>query len=231
MKPILLLISAAMLLSSCSTLPEIAPVKPSEASVIRQQCLALFPQGKWQFVHSVEASMPGGRQTTMIGVIRISSADKTIHCVMMTIEGLVLFDGVFDGQKVIINRGVPPFDSPAFAKGMIDDIRLIFFHPQSFQNQSFQTQTPDVDIGTSEDGALICRFHTGKDITQDLLIRPNGSWMIRQYHGKQLKRTVHAYINKDKVLRKKRDPMKIKLSAHGSSGYSLLLKRIESQNW
>ena len=93
MKQILLLVSAAMLLSSCGALPEIVPVSPSEASAIRQQCLMLFPQGKWQFVHSIEASMPGGRQTIMIGVTRISSVDKTIHCVMMTIEGLVLFDG------------------------------------------------------------------------------------------------------------------------------------------
>jgi hypothetical protein len=218
MKLILLLVSAVMLLSSCSVLPEIAPVAPSEESAIRQRCKALFPQGKWQFVHSIEASMPGGRHTTMIGITRISSTDLTIHCVMMTIEGLVLFDGVFDGQEVIINRGVPPFDSSAFAKGMIDDIRLIFFHPQ----------VDDVDIGMSEDGALICRYCTDKETAQDVVIRPNGSWMIRQYHGKQLKRTVRADVNSNTA--KKRIPDKITLNAYVSQGYSLILKRIESNH-
>jgi len=221
MKLILLLVSLMMLLASCSALPEIAPVAPSEESVIRQQCKALFPHGKWQFVHSIEADMTGGRQTTMIGITSISSTDLTIHCVMMTIEGLVLFDGVFDGQKIIINRGVPPFDSPSFAKGMIDDIRLIFFHPQ----------TPAINAGFLEDGALICRFHTGKETAQDVVIRPNGSWAIHQYHGKQLKRTVQTFVNENGVLREKSAPVKIKLTAHVSSGYSLLLKRIKLQNW
>ncbi len=103
---------------------------------------------------------------------------------------------------------------------MIDDIRLIFFRPQ----------VDDVDIGMSEDGALICRYSTDKETAQDVVIRPNGSWMIRQYHGKQLKRTVRTFVNEDGVLRKKFDPVRIKLTAHGSPGYSLLLKRIESQN-
>ena len=219
MKYNLLLVSVAMLLASCSALPEIAPVAPSEESAIRLQCKELFPDGKWQFVHSIEADMAGGRQTTMIGVTSISSADLTIHCVMMTIEGLVLFDGVFDGQKVIINRGVPPFDTPSFAKGMIDDIRLIFFHPR----------TPAINTGSLEDGALICRFHIGKETAQDVVIRPNGSWTIHQYHGKQLKRTVQTFVNEDGVLREKSAPVRIKLTAHGSSGYSLLLKRIKLQ--
>jgi len=219
--PGILLFSIVMLLSSCSALPEIVPVASSEVSVIRQKCKALFPQGKWQFVHSIEASMPGGRQTTMIGVTRISSADKTIQSVMMTIEGLVLFDGVYNGQKIMINRGVPPFDTPALAQGMMDDIRLIFFHPQ----------VPAIHIGSSEDGALICRYNTGKKITQDVLIHPNGSWTIHQYHGSLLKRTVRAFVNEDRVFPEKPDPARIKLSAHGASGYSLLLKRIESQNW
>ncbi len=220
MKQILLLVSLTMLLASCSALPEIAPVAPSKESAIRQQCKALFPQGKWQFVHSIEASMPGGRQTTMIGVTRISSADKTIHCVMMTIEGLVLFDGVFNGHKVIINRGVPPFDTPSFAQGMIDDIKLIFFNPR----------TPAIHVGSMENGALICRFHTGKETAQDVVIHPNGSWMIRQYHGNQRKRTVQIFINEDRVLGEKSEPVRIKLTALGSSGYSLLLKRIKLQN-
>ncbi|MDM8554363.1 hypothetical protein QUF75_06495 [Desulfococcaceae bacterium HSG7] len=213
----LLLVSVAMLLASCSALPEIAPIAPSEESAIRQQCKALFPQGKWQFVHSIEANMAGGRQTTMIGVTSISSTDLTIHCVMMTIEGLVLFDGVFDGQKIIINRGVPPFDSPSFAKGMIDDIRLIFFHPQ----------TPAINAGSLEDGALICRFHTGKKTAQDVVIRPNGSWMIRRYQDNQLKRIVRADVNAN-ANTARCIPDKITLNAHGSQGsYSLILKRIE----
>ena len=74
-------------------------------------------------------------------------------------------------------------------------------------------------------------YRMGKESTQDAVIHPNGSWMIRQYHARQLKRTVQTFLNEDRVLREKSDPMRIKLTAHGSSGYSLLLKRIESQNW
>jgi hypothetical protein len=76
-----------------------------------------------------------------MGVTELSSDPERIHAVMMTIEGLVLFDALFDG-KLTINRGVAPFDSREFAEGLMDDIRLIFFKPAGNA----------VDAGLTEDG-------------------------------------------------------------------------------
>ncbi len=206
-------IIVGLLLSACAALPRITLIEPDQASVIRSKCQTLFPQGKWQFTHSIEASLPGDRHTTMIGVTRISTADHKIDCVMMTIEGLVLFEGGWDGEKVVIRRGVPPFDKKTFARGMLDDIRLIFFHPQATAFQS----------GELENGNLVCRYSIDRQITQDIIISPDGSWMLRQYDNKHPIRTVRASENAEGV-----QAPEITLQAKGD--YSLRLKLIQAHH-
>ncbi len=46
----------------------------------------------------------------------------------MTIEGFVLFDAEA-GETLTVHRAVPPFDAPAFAAALAEDIRLAFFSP------------------------------------------------------------------------------------------------------
>ena len=82
-----------------------------------------------------------------MGVTVISPEERKIESVIMTIEGFVFLDAYYD-QKVVINRGIPPFDSIDFARGMMDDIKLIFFKPEGGL----------IESGMSDDGSYLCRY-------------------------------------------------------------------------
>ena len=92
-----------LLLTACAGMPRINAVDTARASKALKACENAFPDGKWQFAHVIEANLPGGREAQLIGVTEMSSKPERIHAVMMTIEGLVLFDALEDG-KLTINR-------------------------------------------------------------------------------------------------------------------------------
>jgi len=208
-------------LISCSGLPDLgvtgsfAPIEKMEKS-----CFDPYPSKNWQFVHSIEASMSGDKTSFMLGVTIISPETGTVRCVMMTLEGFVLFEAVYDG-KVIIKRAVPPFDSLGFARGLMDDIRLIFFKPEGLLTEA----------GIAGDGASRCRFKNKEGMVTDVLMKKDGGWGIRRYNRwSTLIRSVDAYdceYRSDHAEVKV--PGRLELIAHGSGGYSLRLELIEGE--
>lgn len=205
---------------SCSTYPIIFPVNSTEISKIQDKCNRVFPLGNWRFVHFIEATLPGEKKAFMMGVTRIYPEKKKIHCIMMTIEGLVLFDALYDG-KIIINRGIPPFDSDDFAKGMISDLRLIFFQPEG----------RCIEAGVSDIGDWICRYQTDEKTTVDVLIHFDKGWTISRYLHHRLRRTIQAYFGKDSDLTtKNKIPDRLELIARGGQKYSLGLKLVEAES-
>ena len=62
----------------------------------------------------------------MLGVVSLDPEANTVECALLSIEGLRLFEAHDDGT-LTTRRALPPFDRPALANGMMQDIRLIFF--------------------------------------------------------------------------------------------------------
>jgi hypothetical protein len=219
MRRVCILLLLFMLTVSCSTYPMISPVKSLELTKIQDKCNGVFPIGKWLFVHSIEATLPDGKKAFMMGVTQIYPEKKKIHCIMMTIEGLVVFDGLYDG-KIVINRGIPPFASDNFAKGLISDLQLIFFHPEGRR----------IGTGVSDTGEWICRYQTDEESTVDVVIHFDNSWTIRRYSHRRLRRTVQAYLGQDSDLHyKNKIPERMELIARGGQGYSLNLKLVKAE--
>jgi len=220
-----LLLQFCVLFTSCSTIPKLKPLDFEKKTGIRHQCDLFFPETPRQFVHSIEASMPGGKKAFMIGITRIFPGRKIIHCVMMTIEGLVLFDAVYD-KDIEIRRGISPFDSVDFARGLIDDIGFIFFKPDVF-----------LESGVMENSLKVCRYQKDSDRIIDII---NSSSVkappckeallcltMHQYRSRKLSRTVHAYYNANSP--ENTDfPFELELISHTSPGYSLKLKLVET---
>ena len=199
-----------VLLMSCAGLPQLKPADSATISKTISACENAFPQGKWQFAHVIAATLPGGREAQLVGVTELSSNSQKIHAVMMTIEGLVLFDGLFDG-RLTINRGIAPFDSKQFAGGLMEDIRLIFFKP---------TGEP-IDGGLTEDGFQVCRYRVSEDAVVDVMIRSEGKLEIRKYRNGRLTRKVVSGA----------DPVseKIAFTAYEPASYRLNLRLISAE--
>jgi hypothetical protein len=186
---------------------------------LSQTCQRLFPNGKWQFVHSIEAVMPGGQKGLVMGVTVISSRDKTARSVLMTIEGLVVFDASHD-QELVVNRSVAPFDQEGFAAGLISDIQLIFFMPQG----------PLLETGNDPNGASVCRYQTPDGGIVDLVIDADHTRHIRQYTAqRRLRRTVDVFFTKPEANGGGPDfPDRLELRAHGVADYTLIMDLVEA---
>jgi len=214
-----LLLCIASILISCSALPSLQPADRAARVELPQTCHQLFPNGNWQFVHSIEAVMPGGHRGMVMGVTVISSRDKSAHCVLMTMEGLVVFDARYD-QQLVINRAVAPFDHEGFAAGLISDIQLIFFMPEG----------PLVETGKDPNGASVCRYQNPDGRIVDLVIDADHTRHIRQYNSQQrLSRTVDAFSTKQESDGDGPDfPDRLELTTHGVADYTLIMDLVEA---
>lgn len=216
------LLVSLLLMAACASMPRLKPVTEGRESALAHSCEAVFPSGKWRFIHAIRATLQGDRRAVMTGVTVMDSADRTLHSVMMTVEGLVVLDAVYKNGKLTLHRGVPPFDSKSFASGMMADIRLMFFKPDGDLE----------DVGMSKEGTPACRYNADPDRAVFITVQPEtGDWILRQYQNHSLARTVAAHIGKpgDKgegiAI-----PKRLTLTAHGHPRpYTLNLTLIEGE--
>jgi hypothetical protein len=177
-------------------------------------CRGPFPEGDWQLLHSIEATLPGGKKGFLMGLTVISSTNGTARVVIMTLEGFVVFDAFYDGQ-ITVERAIAPFDSEIFANGLIEDINLIFFKPTGVLMTSGQLKS----------GAAVCRYQKPDGGAVDIINLGDRNWEIRQYLPDfRLARTVKKlYIADHRGISDK-----IEINAHGSPGYALVMDLVEA---
>jgi hypothetical protein len=208
----LCLIYIAFFLTACTSLPDMKPPGPGLQPIFREWCQAIFPAGPHQFIHAIEARLPDDSRATAMGIVTLDPDRGIIHCVIMTIEGFVLFDARYR-QAVTVNRAVYPFDSPEFAESMMADIRLVFFPPGKTL----------VTTGVFDKGFPGCRWRTDDRLAVDVLLnRPHG-WVIRQYDASDhVSRQVRAYaLNSEGI------PEKIELSRYKFPNYTLKMTLLQ----
>ena len=114
--------------------------------------------------------MPDGSKGTAVGILVADPKTRSFQTVLMTIEGWVLFDAEA-GETLIVHRAVPPFDAPAFAAALAEDIRLAFFSPGG----------EPAAWGEGEEGALVCRFERADGRLVEVMTLRDGDMGIRLY--------------------------------------------------
>lgn len=215
MKSIAAVLLCLLLCSACARLPAIhAPADGSPGLYTPSDCVGIYPQGDWQFVHIIQAIPPDHQQYTMTGVVRMSSQKRTLHCVLLTLEGLVLFEARIN-ETVSVLRALPPFDAPGFARGLVDDLMLIFLPPEN----------PPEIWGKMKDGVFACRFPEDSGGTRDVVLPAAGPWEVRRYSPRGgLKKTLKAETDNNRSI-----PDHMILKTHGVLGYDLVLTLVEAE--
>lgn len=219
MKIVRILIVVSVLAVACGHLEDITPSPIKEQPQILMECKDVFPKGHWQFIHSIEARFPGGKNGLFLGVTDLSSSARIIQCALMTVEGFVLFSARC-GDELVVERAVPPFDDRAFAEALVNDIRLIFLEPES----------ASVEAGRQADGSCLCRYRTPEGELIDVGSRDNHGWQIRKFdRHTSLRRTVEAeVVGSTYCFSEVCFPERIVLSAHGMMGYVLSLDLVQA---
>jgi hypothetical protein len=219
MKHIPLLLSVLSLILSCSSLPQVYPAGDSAGPQPDQACRGPFPDGDWQLLHSIEATLPGGKKGFLMGLTVISSSNRTTRCVIMTLEGFVVFDALYDKQ-ITVKRAIAPFDSEDFANGLIEDINLMFFKPSG----------PVMASGFLKNGAAVCRYQKPDGSIVDIITHGKHRWEIKQYLPDfRLARIIKSVpTTKPNLAVQKGISDRIELIARGPGGYALVMDLVEA---
>lgn len=183
----------------------------------KNDCATIFPQGNWQFVHSIDFTMGDGKGATVVGVTTLS--EKSIECALITVEGLTLFEAISRADKGFeVRRAVPPFSSSDFAKGLLRNIRAIFRPPPG----------RDVKIGKLAD-APACRYADTEKVT-DVLLDINDCWQIKSYTSDLIMdRTIVGQSCRKKGL--SLIPDYLELISYGQDAYTLKMTLISADNF
>jgi hypothetical protein len=200
--------------SACTGLKPLTTLDPVRRAAVLTECGRPFLTGSYRLVHELETVMPGGAKGTAIGVLVADPRTRGFRTALMTIEGFVLFDAEA-GETLTVHRAVPPFDAPAFAEALAEDIRLAFFAPGG----------ETTAWGEGEEGALVCRFERADGRLVEVMTQSGGVIGIRLYGtGQEVQRTVKmAYPQRPGLAET------LEIRGGGWRPYTLRLRLLESE--
>jgi hypothetical protein len=211
--PIPAFFALLLLFGGCTGLKPLMLLDPARKSAVLEGCRRPFLPGEYRLVHALETVMPDGAKGTAVGVLVADPRTRSFRTALMTIEGFVLFDAEA-GEALKVNRAVPPFDAPAFAEALAEDIRLAFFPPG---------ETPAA-WGEGEAGALVCRFERADGRLVEVLTFKGGVMAIRLYGAGQ------ALLKRVKVTLPEGPGLAETLEIRGGwPPYTLRLRLLESE--
>jgi hypothetical protein len=150
------LFAAMVLCAGCLTAPK-TPLVPGAPEDL-DRCVALFPSEPWECVHTIEAVIQGGMSSSLLGITKGDPAGRRLHTVLLTPEGFILFEAEQLGDAISVLKAVAPFDSPAFARGLMEDVNLLFFAPQREPSK----------WGRTADGGVFCQWESPAGYREEL---------------------------------------------------------------
>lgn len=142
-----------LVLGGCAGLPELVPLGPGpERAALIQRCQRLHPRTAFRAVHTIEANLPMDQTSSVIGASLVDPAGARFRAVLMSVEGLTLFDAARVGDDLTVFKALPPLDDPDFGPGLMADVALALLAPAGAPSAA----------GRLPDGRPACR-HTSSD--------------------------------------------------------------------
>jgi len=177
-------------------------------------CMAVFPERPWEAVHRIEAKLGVEGSYSLIGLIKGDPVQRNLHSALLTPEGFVLFEAEQREGRLSIIRALPPFDSSAFAKGLIADVELIFLAPRGRPSKS----------GMGADGSFVCRWIEPFGKVKEIIRAKGDRWKISLWNDQGLViRQVWVRKQPTEIL-----ASQVELRASGAKGYRLKMVLLQS---
>jgi hypothetical protein len=118
----------------------------------------------------------------LLGVIKGEPSERRLQSLLLTPEGFILFEAELSEGGIAVRKAVAPFDSPAFARGLMEDVTLLFLSPQ----------VKPATWGKETEGTMICKWEGPDDSRTELTGSMDRGWRIlrRDKQGKVIKKVV-----------------------------------------
>ena len=147
-------------------------------------CYAIFPAEPWKSVHKIEATFRGGGSFSLLGVTKGEPSERRLQSLLLTPEGFILFDAELQDGEMAVRKAMAPFDSPAFAGGLMEDVSLLFLPPK-VKPTGWERKT---------DGTMICNWESPDDSDTEIKGSMESGWRI-------LRRDKYREVIKEVVLK------------------------------
>ena len=123
-----------VLTGGCISAPVMHPLG-GETSLSYEMARAMFPEKYQELVHQIEINHPVFGRSVCLGVAQVDPREYELHSLIMTLEGLVLFEASYQQGVLTIVKSLPPFDTRAFAQGLMTDVSLILLPPPEMEQE------------------------------------------------------------------------------------------------
>jgi hypothetical protein len=147
-------------------------------------CYAVFPAGAWESVYKLEATIRGGGSFSLLGVTKGEPSERRLQSLLLTPEGFILFDAELRDGEMAVRKAVAPFDSPAFAGGLMEDVSLLSLPPR-LKPTGWEKKM---------DGTMICNWEGPDDSHTEVTGSMESGWRI-------LRRDKYREVIKEVVLK------------------------------
>jgi hypothetical protein len=215
MTPRLAAVTSILLCTSCAHLPPLSGMSEQDRSAAAASCRQAFPQQPWRATHTIVATLPFGHNGGLVGVI--AAGPEGLHAVLLTPEGITLFDGV---QKsggsggLTLQRAVPPFDRSDFAAALMADVGNAFLPPAGEPS----------DVGRRRTGETVCRWSLPSHEATEIDLGAGGPLRIRTYRNLNVTRQIELLGVPDKGFYPQ-----VRLAVPGGGGYTLDMSLVDHE--
>lgn len=211
------LLVAGLAAAGCAGLPRIRPAAAAARLRLADRCAALLPARPLRAVHAIDAELPLDGASSLLGVSLIDPSGRRLRAVLISVEGLTLFDASAGPAGLRIHRAVPPLDDPEFGLGLVADVGLLLLRPPG----------EPVAVGRRAGGRGVCRYRGGAGGWIDLLPAAAAAPARIERWGADRR------LRRSAELSRGRDPhglaRRVELSAPGLAGYRLVLELLEAE--
>jgi hypothetical protein len=115
--------------------------------------------------------------SSLLGITKGDPAGRRLHTVLLTPEGFILFEAEQRDNKISVLKAVVPFDSPAFARGLMEDVSFLFLAPGARPSK----------WGRTADSTVLCRWESPDGSRKEVRCSPVVRITLQDRHGDLIK--------------------------------------------
>jgi len=165
-------IAAAVLsLAACAGVSPDRPLIPQTPMA----CPEAYVRQPFRAVHQIEMESARGGKNVFIGAVKAAPGEEALHAVLMSVEGMVLFEAELRKGNLRMISAFPPLNDPDFAGGLMGDVAFLLLKPAGSPEES----------GRDDQGFPACRWSSAAGGVTELAALGDGSVRMRRYDEKR----------------------------------------------